>query len=345
MLLSHERSVKKEDMDCTKLDSFLRQITPREQFYLDNPGAVSPRYKTIEQRLVHGREVYYFHLQELASDEIHLRKDSRFTDVPYYMHSNVNINYIYSGHCDYLIDDKPITLYKGDVCIFDIDVVRRKLLLGADDIVINLNMTQEFFGDSFFHKAGQQNIFSDFMVHVLSASNTVHDHYLIFRTGGNPEIAHLFEQLMIEYYSDSPYRKQMIQGYFDLIFLHLLRLHQLDSGNQLVQIATTHSQNVLNILYYIEAHAVDCTLPDLAAQFGYHPKYISARLKEVTGMSFKQLQTCERLKLVCSCLLKTSDPIQEIAQSCGFNNMTAFYRTFEEHFGQSPNQFRKSGHT
>lgn len=160
MLLSHERSVKKEDMDRAELDAFLRQITPREQFYLDNPGAPSPRFKTMERRTVRGRDVLYFHLQELPNDEIHLRKDSRFTDVPYYMHSNININYIYDGHCDYLIDDKPITLYKGDVCIFDLDVVRRKLTLGPSDIVINLNMTNEFFGDSFFHKAGRQNLFS-----------------------------------------------------------------------------------------------------------------------------------------------------------------------------------------
>ena len=341
MLLSHERSVKKEDMDRAELDAFLRQITPREQFYLDNPGAPSPRFKTMEHRTVRGRDVLYFHLQELPNDEIHLRKDSRFTDVPYYMHSNININYIYDGHCDYLIDDKPITLYKGDVCIFDLGVVRRKLTLGPSDIVINLNMTNEFFGDSFFHKAGRQNLFSDFMVHVLSTgSTTTHDHYLIFRAGNNPEIARLFEQLLIEYYGDAPYRKQMIQGYFDLIFLQLLRLHQEDSNNQLVQIATTHSQNVLNILYYIEGHAVDCTLLDLATQFGYHPKYISARLKEVTGMSYKQLQTRERLKLVCCQLLQTDNSIQEIAHSCGFNNMTAFYRIFEEQLGQSPNKFR-----
>lgn len=343
MLLSDERSVKKEDMDKAELDAFLRAVTPREQFYLDNPGAPSPRFKTMEHRSIRGRDVLCFHLTDLPSDEIHLRKDSRFTDVPYYMHSNININYIYSGHCDYLIDDKPITLYKGDVCIFDLDVVRRKLTLGADDIVINLNMTNEFFEDSFFHKAGQQNLFSDFMVHVLSTSSATHDHYLIFRAGSNPEIPRLFDQLMMEYYSEQPYRKQMIQGYFDLIFLQLLRLHQQDSGSQLVQIATTHSQNVLNILYYIEAHAVDCTLPELAAQFGYHPKYISARLKEVTGMSFKQLQTRERLKLVCSRLLQSGDPIQEIAHSCGFHNMTAFYRTFEEQFGMSPSRFRNSG--
>lgn len=327
-------------MTKQELDALLWQVTPREQFYLENPGAPSPRYKTMERRMVRGREVLYFHLQDLPSDEIHLRKDSRFTDVPYYMHSNININYIYSGQCSYLIDDEPITLYKGDVCIFDLDVVRRKLTLGENDIVINLNMTKEFFGDSFFHKAGQQNLFSDFMVHVLSTNSTTHDHYLIFRAGNDPEIAYLFEKLLEEYYGEEPYRKQMIQGYFHLIFLELLRLHQKDSDNQLVQIATTHSQNILNILYYIEAHSVTCTLPEVAQQFGYHPKYISARLKQLTGLSYKQLQTRERLKAVCERLLQTPDPIQEIARNCGFNNMTAFYHTFEEEFGMSPNQFR-----
>lgn len=342
MSLLLERSIKKEDMDSLELDALLRQVTPREQFYLDHPGAPSPRYKDIERRMIRGREVLYFQLPELASDEIHLRKDSRFTDVPYYMHSNVNINYIYSGHCDYLINDQPLTLYKGDICIFDLNVVRRKQYLGVEDIVINLNMTNDFFNGSFFRKAGQQNLVSDFMVHVLSTKNTAHDHYLIFRAGGCPEISRLFAQLLIEYYENEPYRKQMIQGYFYLIFLQLLRLYQQDSDQQLVQIAAAHSGNILNILYYIEEHAVSCTLPELAARFGYHPKYISAKLKETVGVSFKQLQMRERLKLVCDWLLRTDDPIQEIARGCGFTNLTAFYRTFAAHFHISPNEFRKN---
>ena len=72
MLLSHERSVKKEDMDRAELDAFLRQITPREQFYLDNPGAPSPRFKTMEHRTVRGRDVLYFHLQELPTEPMEL---------------------------------------------------------------------------------------------------------------------------------------------------------------------------------------------------------------------------------------------------------------------------------
>lgn len=330
-------------MDRNELDILLRHVTQHERYYLDNPGQPSPRYKDMEHRVIRGRDVLYFHLPKLASDEIHLRKDSRFTGVPYYMHSNININYIYSGHCDYMIDDVPMTLHKGDVCVFDLDVVRRKEPLGENDIVINLNMTNEFFGDSFFHKAGEQNLFSQFMVHVLSASNTVHDNYLVFRSGGVPEVRELFDLLLMEYYGDEPYRKQMIQGYFDLIFLQLLRLHQMDSGKQLVQISTTHSQNVLSVLGRIEEDPAGCTLTGLAAEFGYHPKYISARLKDVTGLSFKQLQIRERIKCARERLLATNESVREIALSCGFSNMTAFYRAFEAQVGMSPAEWRRAG--
>lgn len=343
MPVSHEWSVRKEDMNAKELDMLLRCITPAEQRYLDDPNAISERYANMERQQIHGREVYFLRPNRLAYDEIHLRKDSRFTSTPYYSHPNVNINYIYSGHCDYLIDDVPVTLHKGDVCIFDIDVVRRKLVLGEDDIVINLNMTQGFFKDSLFHKAGQQNVFSDFLVQVLSTANTTHDHYLIFRAGESPEIERLFKQLLIEYYGDEPLRKQMIQSYFSLIFLQLLRLHQIDSANNLVQIATTRSKSIIEVLYYIEAHAIDCTLAQLGTQFGYHPKYISARLKEETGMSFKQIQTRERLRLVCERLVQTDEPIHCIATSCGFTNMTAFYRVFSDRYDMTPLQYRKQG--
>lgn len=324
-----------------KLDAFLRQITPREQFYLDNPGAPSPRYQNMERRIIHGREVLYFQLPSLKEDEVHLRKDSRFTDVPYYLHTNVNVNYVYSGKCDLVIDGVPITLYKGDVAIFDVDVVRSKRTLGENDIVINLNMSHDFFGSSFLRRAGEQNIFSDFMLHVLSTSSPVHDHYMIFRSGGNPTIELLFRQFLAEYYSDTVYRSQMMQGYLRLIFVELLRLYHHDSASQCVQMASVHSQNVVGLLYYIEQNAASCTLTQMAAHFGYHPKYLSALLKQATGSTFKQLQIRQRLKNAAVLLLQTDLPIQEIAQQVGAGNLSGFYHAFEKQYGVLPGVYRQ----
>lgn len=328
-----------------ELDAFLRRITPQEQYYLDNPGAPSPRYQTMERRIIRGREVLYFQLPSLKEDDVHLRKDSRFTDVPYYLHTNVNVNYIYSGQCELLIDGAPVTLYKGDIAIFDVDVVRRKLTLGQDDIVINLNMSHDFFDSSFLRKAGEQNIFSDFMLHVLSTSSPVHDHYMIFRSSGDLTIELLFQQFLTEYYSDTVYRRQMMRGYLQLIFLELLRLYHQDSANQRVQMASVYSQNMTELLYYIEQHAADCTLTQMAAYFGYHPKYLSSLLKQMTGSTFKQLQIRQRLKNASQLLLQTDLPIQEIAQQVGAGNLSSFYAAFEKQYGMLPGVYRQQNRT
>ena len=60
-------------------------------------------------------------------------------------------------------------------------------------------------------------------------------------------------------------------------------------------------------------------------------------------MSFKQIQTRERLRLVCERLVQTDKPIHCIATSCGFTNMTAFYRVFSDRYDMTPLQYRKQG--
>lgn len=327
-------------MTVHELDVFLRQITPREQFYLDNPGAPSPRYHTMEHRQIGGRNVLYFQLPQLKEAEVLIRKDSRFTDVPYYVHSNVNLHYIYSGSCQVFLDDKPVTLHQGDVALFDVDVVRRKKYAGVNDIVINISMSRDFFSDSFLRRAGQHSVLSDFFLHVMSAHNISHDHYLIFRSSQKPTISTLFTQLLQEYYSDDHYRKEMIQGYLRLIFVELMRLYDDDSGNQLVQLYSNHSQRTLSILRYIEEHTEDCTLETLANTFGYHPKYISTLLRQMTGYTFKQIQNRHRMKEAGHLLQQTDDTIYEIARKVGMSNLTSFYKHFESYYGLLPNAYR-----
>lgn len=172
--------------------------------------------------------MFHFNLPTLKEAEILIRKDSRFTDVPDYVHSNLNMNYIYSGKCDYVINNRPVSLHQEDVAIFDKDVVRRKLYAGRDDIVINISMSNEFFDNSFLRQVGRQSIISEFMLHVLSEYSSSHNHYMLFRTSQNQRIHPLFCHLFIEYYSNQIYGKDMIQGYLHLIFVELLRLYHED---------------------------------------------------------------------------------------------------------------------
>ena len=186
-------------MDLQELDTLFRTRTRREQYYLEHQGAPSPSYRTMEHRQIDGKDVLYFRLPALKEAEILIRKDSRFTDVPYYIHSNLNMNYIYSGKCDYVINSRSITLHQGDVVIFDKDVVRRKQYAGEKDIVINISMSNEFFNNSFLRRIGEQSIISNFMLHVLCDHSDTHNHYLVFRTNHETLISTLFCQLFTDY--------------------------------------------------------------------------------------------------------------------------------------------------
>lgn len=328
-------------MNQNELDNLFRTKTRSERYYLENPGAVSSVYQNLEQKQVKGKTVLHFYLPTLKETEILIRKDSRFTSVPDHVHSNLNLNFIYSGKCDYVIDNRPITLYQGDVVIFDKDVIRRKLYAGENDIVINLSMSNEFFDNGFLRQIGEQSILSHFMLHVLADGNDTHDHYMVFRAHKNPVISTLFCQLFAEYYDGRLYSKEMIQGYLHLIFVELLRLYHDEAQDTLVQISSGQVQSTMEILLYLERHFAFCTLEELSGVFGYHPKYISALLKKQTGKTFKEIQLDLRLKACLRLLEDTDRPVQEIFQEVGAGNQNFFYKYFEKNCKKSPSQYRK----
>lgn len=328
-------------MNIQELDAMLRTKTRREQYYLDHPGAPSPTYKNISHRTVNGRDVLFFKLPALKEAEILIRKDSRFTDVPYYVHSNLNMNYIYSGKCDYEINEHAITLHQGDVAIFDKDVVRRKLYAGEDDIVINISMNNDFFSNSFLRQIGEKSIISSFMLHALSEKSGSHNHYLIFQSHSSPLIPTLFHHLLLEYFDSRLYGKEMIQGYLHLIFTELLRLYHEDSSNQVIEISSGQIQNTINILHYIERHYADCTLTQAAEAFGYHPKYLCALLKKQTGKSFKEIQLAQRLRAAAELLENTDSSVQSVFEQVGAYNQNFFYKYFESYYHMTPSEYRR----
>lgn len=326
-------------MNVNDLDKLLRKNTEREQFYLDNQGSISPRYATMDKKIINGKEVFCFSLNRLAEKEILIRKDSRYTLVPFYVHTNINMNYIYSGKCTYLINDEYITLHEGDVCIFDKDVVRAKMTTGENDIVINISMSNDFFSDSLINRIGEQSVMANFIIKSLSDSKN-HNHFLIFQTEKSKKIIDLFNTFLIEYYDKQIYSKEIIQSYLVIIFMELLRIYHTNGGNQLIKISEDASKVLIDILHYIEKNYVDCNIGDLAQTYGYHPKYISYLIKKKTGKTFNEIKLIQRLNIACSYLRNTNIPIHTISEKVGITNQNFFYKKFKSRYNMSPNSYR-----
>ena len=323
-------------MNSNELREFLFQETEREKYYLIFPNELSPRYKSMSKSFIDGKEVLNFSLPKLLEEEILIAKDSRYTFVPFYKHTNVNINYIFSGECTYLIDGEYITLRKGDVCIFDKDVIRSKMKTSKEDIVINISISNDFFTKGAIKNIGEQSIIASFIVNALS-KHKEHNHFLIFRTNKSERIISLFDSLLIEYFSNLIYSKESISSYLNIIFIELLRL---DNNNQYIKISNDYTLNIMEILHYIEKNYTNCTLNNLADHLGYHPKYLSSFIKKNTGKTFKQIQLDQRMKIACIYLKNTNYTIEKVSNSVGITNMNYFYKKFFDIYNQSPNEYR-----
>ncbi|WP_198520872.1 helix-turn-helix domain-containing protein [Alteribacter populi] len=95
---------------------------------------------------------------------------------------------------------------------------------------------------------------------------------------------------------------------------------------------------------YIESHYwdPDLTLLKVAEAIERNPSYFSHLLNKQKGFGFRPLLTKIRLREAEKLLLETSMTIKEIAAVCGFQTSNYFSRTFKEHKGTTPKQFREN---
>lgn len=79
---------------------------------------------------------------------------------------------------------------------------------------------------------------------------------------------------------------------------------------------------------------------EVAANFGYHPFYVSNVLKSAKGQTLRQYIISYRLKLAKSMLECTGKALSEIAEDCGFTDASYFTKTFRQTFGETPKEYR-----
>ncbi|MGT2829639.1 AraC family transcriptional regulator [Streptococcus hillyeri] len=319
-----------------QLHELLFTHTENESYYLNNPGTLSVRYSEeyTPRQFINGKEVMIIDVPQLNDSPLFVRKDSRYTFLPFHCYNDINMNYIYSGTCTYFIEGKEITLKAGDVCIFDKRVIRAKMRPDYGDIIININMKNDYFNSLL--SFNQTNVLLDFMNRTL-INNDSHDNYIIFKTRNNDQITNLFNKLLIEYYSNQIYSLIAIQHYFSLILLELLYL---DFESSEIHFSDKLDTRIFQIINHIEKNYKTITLRDLANLFNYHEKYLSTLLSKNYGKSFKEIQFDCKLKEVEKYLIHSDLPISEIALLSGFSNQNQLYKKFKEKYGTLPKKYR-----
>ena len=86
------------------------------------------------------------------------------------------------------------------------------------------------------------------------------------------------------------------------------------------------------------------TLESIANGYSISASYLSHIFKETTGIPLMRYLLIARVRAAQEYLLQTALPVNEIAEKCGFKDLSNFGRTFRKEVGCSPRQYRSSMH-
>lgn len=93
---------------------------------------------------------------------------------------------------------------------------------------------------------------------------------------------------------------------------------------------------------YVQKHlASPLSVKTVAAHLGYHPYYLGAVFKKSTGESLTAFIHAARIKSAEELLLHTDEPINVIAERCGFTSADGFAAVFKKRNGLSPSAWRR----
>ena len=94
---------------------------------------------------------------------------------------------------------------------------------------------------------------------------------------------------------------------------------------------------------YINEHLdAPMTLEEIAGHAGFTRTYFSAVFTELNGLTTWDYITIRRIERSCELLKTTNISIIEVAQGCGYTNLSNFNRMFLRIVGTSPSKYRRS---
>ena len=96
---------------------------------------------------------------------------------------------------------------------------------------------------------------------------------------------------------------------------------------------------------YIKHHysKYDLCAAVVAEQFQVSEKWVYELVRERTEMSFNEHLLSLRMRRAAYLLATTQNSVTEIADQCGYQASSTFFRVFKKYYGMSPGQYRTEG--
>lgn len=258
---------------------------------------------------------------------------SRYSYIPFHSTEFVSVNFVYSGHLVVNFPDRRVILQKGQMIFMNSDIVHSLTFEGEEDIVMGFQIEKEFLDENLLYGLRGTGPVADFLIASMTGHSSEFS-YLISGFENDDKMRNLFEDIFCEYLDPGVAGDILVENYVRIFFTFLIR-----SSSNIMK--TNTKANLMDILTYIEEHYTDCSLQELSRVFHFSAKYLGNLIKKKTGSSFQQIPENARMRMICYYLENSEFPVREIAQNCGYSNMSFFFRRFEERYHMTPAEYRQ----
>ncbi|MGN0370923.1 MAG: AraC family transcriptional regulator [Butyrivibrio sp.] len=256
-----------------------------------------------------------------------------FKEVQKHWHNEMEIIYIKKGCGIITLDFDTYNVTAGDIVI----VVPGQLhgiyqhdsdTMEYENIIFSLNMLLSKHSDS---------VDSEFFTPLLSGGIKF-EHFITVELPYYSDLAACLNRADMICSDFSKGYKLAIKGcLFD--FFYILYQNSDESGPVK---DNRNLERIKEVIKYIDHnYASDITIEEISAVCGFSSSHFMKFFKNTMGTSFIDYLNDYRLAVASRLLLSSESNIIDIAEGCGYNNLSYFNRIFKKKYGMTPSSYRK----
>jgi AraC family transcriptional regulator of arabinose operon len=154
-------------------------------------------------------------------------------------------------------------------------------------------------------------------------------------------LLHLCRQAILEQRKGKGFGKEIAEYYLRILCLSIERSIQ----EQRISSGKGKSFLAYEMKNYIEENALSAIrVKDVAEHAGISVSRAVHLFKSTFGQTIMQYAMQIRLSVARERILFSKMSLEQIAETCGFNSYTYFYRVFRARYGMSPKEYRSEEH-
>lgn len=251
-------------------------------------------------------------------------------------HDEIEVFYLEQGEIDFVIEDSHFRIQQGEAVLIPPNLLHMAAKTNQDPC----NFYAFVFSPVLFTEAFTNAAYTRF-VQPLKLNGPIYSYKFSPNISWQYQVLHLLKRII------SFYGLQDIDTWELELHGLLYQLWNLYYINHMTTISLSNNYGKLynklkpSIAYIHENYSIDMTLQMLSNQSSLCIGTFCRYFKELTGSTPFIYLNRFRIRKSCEALLDTKLTITEIANMCGFNNISYFNRSFLEHVKCKPSEYRK----